>query len=235
MHDSSKCGDAVAECVAGTPNALGACVCQTVALRQVGPVGFAAKIGAGAFGTDKFYWSQDWGLSGNFSDIVAGPIGNSGQTLVRQLVGSVDRMRVTQDEIFVDGSEGLQAFSLSGAPLAAPDAGVAFPDVTSQVTSTAMGLFRAGQQLSPKASSYAETDTGVYYVPDEYSNYLKFVAFDQPGTSRTVASVSGPTLSAPAKGFSRVWVSGSNLYLETFVGNGGSHIVNYGDLSVIGQ
>jgi hypothetical protein len=107
------CGLSTRTCEAGSPNKFSACVCEAVAVSDVGPLySYADKIEAMAYGEDAFYWSEYFFVIGKpYSRlIVSKPFGSKGELLIDDIKGGVERLAVQGDRILVNND----VYSTSG-------------------------------------------------------------------------------------------------------------------------
>jgi hypothetical protein len=224
FHESPLCDFARAECIVGTPNTIGKCVCTAPALLNVRSSEAFARIDAGAFGAGAFYWVE----SGR---IVSGPIGKSGEILVRG-IGSTYDLRVTEDTIYVAGTPPM-AFSLTGDPLPDPDADEAFPLVERRFTGDEKALSLDGAKVADGVWKVFEVETGAYYIPYENPGSVLFMPFSDPTDITTV--VRAPLTIEGTASIDNVWVSGTDVYLSTLQPDRTTFVLSYVDLTIVGQ
>jgi hypothetical protein len=201
------CGKATAQCVAGTPNESGPCVCQEAALVKMGPATQAVTdIESATFGGAAFYWAEFHKIidfpNGGFTTIGVRRENDGVGVLLDNINDRISAMRVDGDALYlqrVKGGPG--AITIAGATLPNPTADVAFPATAARVTSDDMGLYRDGAKLAGPVDSFSETPDGVYIAA---AGALSYIPFNAPQPQ--------PFLSVRGTRFNHVWVSGTNVY-----------------------
>jgi hypothetical protein len=218
----ADCAHATAECVEGTPNKLGPCVCERAFLSDIN-VDSGFPILAGAFQGDTFYWSTYIFISGAPVSII-----NSipASTVIR-VPNHAYALRVTPDTIYVSGDSQLFAFTLMGEALPTPTPEVAFPPTNTRVKSDEMGLHLDGALIAGPARSWSETADGVYYISESLPFGVDYIPFANPNDSH-LALIEGSDV------FEKVWASGTSVY-AVHVRDGGLPQLSHADLSVVGK
>jgi hypothetical protein len=232
QHASPACGRATAECIEGTPNTLGPCVCRAPSLQKIGPTRPYAEVPNAAFTADTFYWIEYVFTAPPVTSLVKGPIGQPGQTLVEVVPGGADSIRVTEDTLYVDTGDAPLAYSLSGEPLPAPDPEVAFPPVVARLTGGENGLYLDGMQIGGGVLWVYEVADGAYYLPIDNLRTLMFLPFDAPSMPTPVLEM--PTRTEAAQ-FSGAWATGDHLYVEIWLPDSDTWELSYVDFSIIGK
>jgi hypothetical protein len=223
----------VAECVAGTPNTLGSCVCQRAALLKTGPAtANVTKVPAAAFGGGGFYWAEyhyNFVADLAYSSIVAKREDVGVRVILENVRGRVARLRVTDDIVYFQPDSGdAVAISIDGESRPAPTMEEAFPASTGRVTADDMGVYLDGARLADPVDSFSETSDGVYLVE---SGFLRFQPFD--GSSPQLLPLRVP----PELAVDGVWASGTTLYISGLhqLVNEQAYELNLADLSVVGN
>lgn len=230
---NSLCGVARAECIAGTPNKLGTCVCEQAALVNTGlATQGVTKVPAGAFGGGGFYWAEyhyDFVASSAYTTIVTRREDVGVRVILERLGGSVTAMRVTDDTIYLESErEGFAAITLDGEALPNPTAEEAFPPGASRVTADENGVYVDGARFDEPVDAFSEVTDGIYLAR---SGFLSFKPFDG-SPPRLVPARIPPELYVDG-----VWASGSILYVSGLhqLINDRPYELNVADLSVVGK
>lgn len=216
------CAHATAECVAGTPNQLGPCICERPGLLNVGAA-TSFPILAGAFGGSRFYWSTYIFVSGApVSTINSDPTGIT-ITVPNHAYG----LRATADAIYVRGDSQLFAFTLAGKALPSPTEEEAFPPTGSRIVSDETGLHLNGTLIAGPSRSWSETADGVYTISANLPVGVDYVPFADPSQAHLALIEGGDE-------FQKIWVSGTNAY-TVLVTSDGLLQLSYADLSIVGK